>query len=60
MPDGADNSFFLCKELEEGYLQGVTGEYATPDCYFVDEKSGDEFDKAFPTKEKLILPNQIF
>ena len=33
LPDGADNSFFLCKELIPGYLDGVTGEYATPEGY---------------------------
>ena len=30
-------SFFLCKELIPGYLNGITGEYATPEGYFVDE-----------------------
>ena len=32
-----DASFFLCKELIPGYLNGITGEYATPEGYFVDE-----------------------
>ena len=30
-----DDSFFLCRELVPGYLNGVTGEYATPQDYFV-------------------------
>lgn len=60
LPEGADASFFLCKELEKGYLNGVTGEYAPPQCYFVDEKEADEFDKEFPPKEKLRLEGQIF
>ena len=60
LPEGADASFFLCKELEKGYLDGVTGEYAPPQCYFVDEKEADEFDKEFPPKEKLRLEGQIF
>lgn len=60
LPDGADASFFLCKELKEGYLDGVTGEYATPEIYFVDENEAEEFDKTFPKKEKLKLPTQIF
>ena len=30
LPAGEDASFFLLKELEEGYLNGITGEYATP------------------------------
>lgn len=60
LPEGADDSFFLCKELEQGYFQGVTGEYATPNCYFVDEKDVLEFDKTFPKKEKIKLTGQIF
>ena len=59
LPAGADDSFFLCKELVPGYLDGVTGEYATPECYLVDERSADEFDKDFPYKEKLKLPGQF-
>ncbi|WP_413853500.1 GNAT family N-acetyltransferase [Candidatus Ruminimicrobium bovinum] len=60
LPEGADSSFFLCKELIPGYLNGVTGEYATPKGYFVDKKEAEEFDKQFPPKEKLKLPGQIF
>ena len=60
LPEGADSSFFLCKELYTGYLNGITGEYATPKGYFVDEKEAEEFDKQFPYKEKLKLPGQIF
>ena len=53
-------SFFLCKELISGYLKGITGEYATPQGYFVDEAESEEFDKMFPHKEKLVLPGQLF
>ena len=60
LPEGEDASFFLCKELIDGYLDGVTGEYATPQGYFVDEAEVDEFDKQFPPKEKLKLPGQLF
>lgn len=60
LPEGEDASFFLCKELIPGYLDGITGEYATPQGYFVDEAEADEFDKAFPYKEKLKLPGQLF
>ena len=59
-PQGEDDSFFLCKELREGYLTGITGEYATPQGYFVDEAAAEEFDKQFPPKEKLVLPGQLF
>ena len=60
LPEGEDDSFFLCKELIDGYLDGVTGEYATPKGYFVDEAEAEEFDRAFPYKEKLKLPGQLF
>ena len=55
-----DASFFLCKELISGYLNGISGEYKTPDVYFVDEAEAEEFDKKFPYKEKLKLPGQLF
>ena len=60
LPEGEDASFFLCKELIPGYLDGITGEYATPAGYFVDEAEAEEFDKGFPYKEKLKLPGQLF
>lgn len=60
LPEGADQSFFLCKELAAGYLDGVTGEYSTPAGYFVDEAAAEEFDKRFPPKEKLKLDGQKF
>lgn len=60
VPDGEDASFFLCKELVPGYLDGITGEYAPPQGYFVDEEKAEEFDKQFPPKEKLKLPGQLF
>lgn len=60
LPEGADASFFLCRELIPGYLGGVSGVYKTPKGYYVDEAKAEEFDKAFPPKEKLRLPGQIF
>ncbi len=60
LPKGEDASFFLCKELIPGYLDGVTGVYQTPRGYYVDDADVEEFDKGFPAKEKLKLPGQIF
>ena len=60
LPEGADDSFFLCKELIPGYLDGITGVYQTPQGYYVDDADVEEFDKAFPPKVKLRLPGQIF
>ena len=60
LPEGADDSFFLCRELIPGYLDGITGVYQTPKGYYVDDADVEEFDKAFPYKEKLRLPGQLF
>ncbi|MGI5825317.1 MAG: GNAT family N-acetyltransferase [Bacillota bacterium] len=60
LPEDADASFFLCKELIPGYLEGVTGVYKTPQGYYVEDVDVDAFDTAFPPKEKLILPGQLF
>ena len=60
LPEGEDASFFLCKELISGYLDGITGEYATQKGYFVNEADVEKFDADFPPKQKLKLPGQIF
>ncbi len=63
LPEGADDSFFLCRELVPGYLKGATGEYATPRGYFVcqqDPAGFAAFDATFPPKEKQKLPGQLF
>lgn len=62
LPEGADASFFLCKELIPGYLKGVTGEYAPPEGYFTADREPEAFeafDAQFPPKEKLKLPGQL-
>ncbi|MBQ3290860.1 MAG: N-acetyltransferase [Mogibacterium sp.] len=60
LPEDADDSFFLCKELIPGYLEGVTGVYQTPSGYYVDDRDVEEFDRSFQHKDKLKLPGQIF
>ena len=60
LPEDADSSFFLCKELIPGYLDGITGVYQTPKGYYVEDADVEEFDKNFPPKEKLKLPGQLF
>ena len=60
LPEGADASFFLCRELNAGYLNGITGVYQTPQGYYVKDEEVEAFDKAFPPKEKLKLPGQLF
>ncbi|MCR4905431.1 MAG: N-acetyltransferase [Clostridiales bacterium] len=59
LPKDADSSFFLCRELIPGYLDGITGVYQTPAGYYVDPDEVEEFDKAFPHKVKQILPGQL-
>ena len=59
-PREADVPYFLLKELDPGYLDGVTGTYHTPEGYYVDEGEAEKFDETFPKKEKLKLPGQLF
>lgn len=60
LPEGTDDSFFLCKELIPGYLDSVTGVYQTPQGYYVNDDDVDVFDESFPPKEKQKLPGQLF
>lgn len=59
-PRNEEVPYFLLKELESGYLNGITGTYHTPEGYFVDEGEAEKFDESFPKKEKLKLPGQLF
>ena len=60
LPEGTDDSFFLCRELMPGYLDDITGVYQTPAGYYVDDADVEEFDRGFPPKQKLKLPGQLF
>ncbi|MBQ6810991.1 MAG: hypothetical protein IJO94_06275 [Firmicutes bacterium] len=55
-----DVPFFLLKELQTGFLNGIEGTYRTPRGYYVDESDADAFDRLFTPKEKLKLPTQLF
>ena len=62
LPEGADDSFFLCRELIPGYLDGVRGVYGPPEGYFAAEREPEafeRFDAQFPPKEKRKLPGQL-
>ena len=62
LPEGADDSFFLCRELIPGYLAGVRGVYGPPEGYFAAEREPEAFaafDAQFPPKEKKVLPGQL-
>ena len=65
LPEGIEADFFLCKELKSGYLDGITGVYATPKPYFAAEENPEnfeafelEFNMKNPLK-KLKLPGQL-
>ena len=60
LPEDADSSFFLCRELITGYLDGISGVYQTPQGYYVKDEDVEEFDRIFPAREKKRLPGQIF
>ena len=60
LPDDAEASFFLCRELSPGYLDAVTGVYQTPQGYYVDDADVEAFDRCFPPKLKQKLPGQLF
>ena len=42
---GKMHHFFCVKKLIPGFLDGITGEYATPEGYLVDEQEVEEFDR---------------
>lgn len=54
-----DAVYFFVKELNEGFLDNLSGTYKEPDGYFVDDKELELFDSEFPPKQKLKLPNQL-
>lgn len=61
--DDPEADYFLIKELEPGFLNGITGSYKDPEGYFVCEREPEAFEAyeaGFPKKEKLRLPGQLF
>lgn len=61
--DDPDAEYLIAKELQPGYLKGVSGIYRDPAGYFVAEKDPAafaRFDAAFPEKEKQVFPGQLF
>lgn len=58
-PRSEEVNYFLLKELQEEFLDGISGIYHTPEGYFVDEKEAEKFDALFPPKVKMKLPGQL-
>lgn len=60
--DDPDAEYLIAKELQPGFLDGVTGIYRDPEGYFVcqnDPEAFERYDATFPEKEKLVLPGQL-
>ena len=47
LPEDADDSLFLCKELIAGYLDGVSGEYGPPEGYYCAEREAEAFCRVY-------------
>ena len=61
--DDPDADYFLIKELQSGFLGGISGTYKDPEGYFVcenDPQGFEKFEATFPPKQKLRLPGQLF
>ncbi len=58
-PRDEEVPYFLLKELTEGFLDGITGVYHTPEGYFVNDLEAEKFDIYFSPKEKMKLPGQL-
>ena len=57
---GSENfDYFMALELAEGSLQGITGNFYEDEAFDVNEKDVEEFDKAFPYKEKHVTATQL-
>ncbi|EGW40129.1 GNAT family N-acetyltransferase [Desulfosporosinus sp. OT] len=56
-PRDSEVLYCLLKELKDGFLEGITGTYHTPQGYFVDENEVEKFDSHFPAKEKRSFPD---
>lgn len=55
--------YFLVKELQPGFLTGISGTYADPTVYFAAqrfEKDFERFEATFPPLEKKVLAGQLF
>jgi len=57
--DGENFEAFMVRELYEGALQGVEGEFHEAPVFKIDKTEADAFDKKFPYKEKHITDTQF-
>lgn len=61
--DDPDAEYLLCRELKEGYFDGINGTFKDHEGYFVCQNDAEgfaAFEAGFPKKEKKKLPGQLF
>ena len=61
--DDPEADYLLIRELEPGFLNGISGTYRDPAGYFVCETGPEgfaQYEATFPPKEKRHLPGQLF
>ena len=51
--------YFMALELSEGSLQGIKGNFYEDEAFNVNDEELEEFDKAFPYKEKHVTSTQL-
>jgi len=59
VPRDEEAPFFMVKELQSGYLSGITGTFQDPDGYMIEDVDVENFDVNFSPKEKMKLPGQL-
>ena len=57
--DGKSHDYFMGLELAPGRLKGLSGNFFEDDCFHIDAKEIEEFEKLFPEKEKHITSTQL-
>jgi len=60
MPREQETPFFMVKELKDGFLNGLTGNFTDPEGYHVAPEKVEKFDLKFPPKLKEKLPGQLW
>ena len=61
--DDPEANYLLIRELEPGFLNGISGTYRDPAGYFVCETDPEgfaQYEATFPPKERQRLPGQLF
>ena len=61
--DDPEADYLLIRELEPGFLNGISGTYRDPAGYFVCETDPEgfaQYEATFPPKAKRHLPGQLF